>query len=136
MPVKFLSGSWEARAAAAAERRYRMRMKLKAALLMCLAAAAVYMGGEAYRSLRPSEKSRFPQEIYARYLAMADSAQYYLRSQEGYVAVYRKERDKTPLAVTDIELAALREGDRAMLQEGIPVVDRRELLQLLEDLGS
>ena len=113
-----------------------MGARLRAALLMCLAAAAVYMGGEAYRSLRPAEKSAVPQEIYARYLADAESAQYYLKDSAGFVAVYQQERDKSPVAVTDIELEGLRAADQAMLEAGIPVSDRRELLQLLEDLGS
>lgn len=113
-----------------------MSLKLRVMLLCALAAAAIYMGGEAYRSLRPPEEEHIPREVYARYLAMADSAQYYLRGSEGHVAVYRAEREKAPLAVTEIELSALREADRAMLEEGIPVPDRQELLLLLEDLGS
>ena len=113
-----------------------MRLKLRIVLLMCLAAAALYMGGEAYRSLRPATGSAIPQEIYARYAAGADMARFYLRDSGGYVAVYEQERDKTPLAVTDIELACLRSADQAMLEAGIPVLDRQELLKLLEDLGS
>lgn len=113
-----------------------MGLKLRIVLLMCLTAAAVYMGGEAYRSLQPVSRSQIPQEVYARYLAGADMARFYLRGSEGYVAIYEKERDKTPLAVTDIELQCLRSADRAMIESGIPVLDRQELLQLLEDLGS
>ena len=113
-----------------------MGFKLRLALLMCLAAAAIYMGGEAYRSLQPAGDDPIPKEVYARYQAMADSASFYLRASDGYVAVYEKARDKTPLAVTDIEIACLRRADRAMVEAGIPVADRKQLLELLEDLGS
>lgn len=113
-----------------------MRLKLRIALLMCLAAAAVYMGGEAWRSLRPASDSLLPEEVYERYLAGEDMARFYLRDSGGYVAVYERARDKTPMLVTDIELSCLRSADRAMVESGIPVLDRQELLQLLEDLGS
>ena len=113
-----------------------MGLRLKIALLMCAAAAAVYTGTEAYRSLQPARESLIPEEIYASYTARADTAQYFLRNDEGYVAVYQKERDKKPVSVTDIELDCLRGADRAMIEEGLPVSDRWELLQLLEDLGS
>lgn len=116
--------------------REKMGMRLRIALLMCAAAAAVYAGAEAYRSLRPPEESAVPEEIYARYEALADTAEYFLRDREGFVAVYEKGHKKTPLAVTDIELASLRKADSAMIEEGLPVADRWELLQLLEDLGS
>lgn len=38
--------------------------------------------------------------------------------------------------MTRIELKCLRAADRAMVEAGIPVLSRQELLQLLEDLGS
>ena len=38
--------------------------------------------------------------------------------------------------MTGIELSCLRNADRAMVQAGIPVLSRQELLLLLEDLGS
>ena len=59
-----------------------------------------------------------------------------LRGDAGYVAVYEKAKDREPVSVTGIELKCLREADRAMLEAGIPVINRRELLLLLEDLGS
>lgn len=38
--------------------------------------------------------------------------------------------------VTDIELSTLREADRRLVEAGIAVASREELLALLEDLGS
>ncbi|MBR1456112.1 MAG: hypothetical protein IJ594_02985 [Oscillospiraceae bacterium] len=108
----------------------------KMALLMCLTAAALFMGAEAYRSLRPVEQSELPEELYARYLAQADTAEHYLKGSGAYVAVYADAHGREPVTVTGIELDGLRSADRAMVEEGIPVADRKELLLLLEDLGS
>ena len=113
-----------------------MRLRLKVALLMCLMATALYTGAEAYRGLRPVRQSQLPEELYARFLARADGAEFYLRDNDGYVAVFAGAKDRQPVTVTGIELSCLRSADRAMVEEGIPVADRRELLLLLEDLGS
>ena len=113
-----------------------MGLRLRIALLMCAAAAAVFAGTEAYRSLRPEEKKIIPEEIYARYAAGAENAQFFLKNSDGYIAVYEKERDKKPMVITSIELSCLRSVDKAMIEAGLPVSDRWELLQLLEDLGS
>ena len=113
-----------------------VQMRLKLALLMCLAAAALYTGAEAWRGLRPVQTNELPEELYARFLAQADKAEFYIRDSEGYVAVYAGAREQQPVTVTGIELDALRSADRAMVEEGIPVTTRKELLLLLEDLGS
>ena len=54
---------------------------------------------------------------------------------DGYVAVYGGRGGGKPM-MTDIELSALASADRAMIELGIPVKNREELLLLLEDLGS
>ena len=113
-----------------------MRLKLRIALLLCLAAAAMYTGAEALRSLRPEQEDLLPKEIYSRFAARAESAEYFLKNSGDYVAVYERPRDRQPLSVTAIELDQLRQADRAMVEAGIPVGDRQELLLLLEDLGS
>ena len=113
-----------------------MGIKLRVSLLLCLMSAAILSSMEAYRILQPVGKSPLPEEIYARYTAKADSAQFYLKDCEGYVAVYGKAGDDTPMAVTAIETSCLRLADKAMVESGIPVSDRKELLLLLEDLGS
>ena len=48
----------------------------------------------------------------------------------------RQEQDRAPLQITAIETGALRQTDRDMLQGGISVGSREQLLLLLEDLGS
>lgn len=113
-----------------------MRLKLRVGLLLCLGAAAVLSGIGAAKSLRPVQKSNIPQEIYSGFSAKADSAQFFLKCCGEYVAVYEGAKDKKPVTVTRIELDCLRGADRAMLEAGIPVADRQELLLLLEDLGS
>lgn len=113
-----------------------MGLRLRMALLMGLAAAAVFLGAEAWRGLQPVRKNELPEELYARFAARADTAEFYLRGSGGYVAVFTDARDREPVTVTGIELTGLRSVDRAMVEEGIPVSDRRELLSLLEDLGS
>lgn len=113
-----------------------MKLKIKAAVLLCLAAAAVITGAKAYRTLKPAEKGVLPEEIYARFAAGEDSASFFIKSSGDYVAVYEDKRGKKPVAVTTIELECLRNADKAMVEAGIPVKDRRELLTLLEDLGS
>ena len=87
-------------------------MKVKIALLLCLMGAALFTGAEALRSLRRQPSAAFPEEVYASFARNADSAVYFLRREGDYVA------------------------DRAMVEAGLPVRSRLELLQLLEDLGS
>ena len=64
------------------------------------------------------------------------SSMYLLGEADGNVAVYARDDPKTPVTVTEIELATLRESDRALIADGLPVSSREELAQLLEDLGS
>ena len=114
----------------------KMAIRVKMALLMCLAALAAFFGAEAWRGLQPQVSEMLPQEIYARFTARADAAQYYLKNEGGYVAVYEGAKGRQPLRVTGIELSCLRRADRAMIEAGLPVTSHRELLLLLEDLGS
>ena len=113
-----------------------MSIRAKMALLLCLGATAIFTAAEAARSLQPDRSAQLPQEIYAHFAARAETAEFFLRGRDGYVAVFRRARDRQPLDTTGIELDSLRRADRAMVEEGIPVSNRRELLELLEDLGS
>lgn len=113
-----------------------MKLKIKLTLLALAAAAAAYTGAGAVRSLRPASRDVLPAEIYARYSAREESAEYFLKDCDGFVAVYKGAKGRAPETVTAIEIASLRGADRAMLEKGIPVADRQELLALLEDLGS
>ncbi len=113
-----------------------MRLRIRIALLLGLTLAAVYTGTQAARSLHPAVRDTLPAEIYARYSSREESAQYFLKNCDGFVAVYRGASGRTPETVTAIEVSLLRAADRAMLERGIPVADRQELLTLLEDFGS
>ena len=111
-----------------------MGLRLRIALLMCLAAGAAWSAVAAYESLKPAAVSQVPETVYAQYSA-AESAQYQLKACDGYVAVFNGRGGGRPM-MTDIELSALASGDRAMIELGLPVADREQLLLLLEDLGS
>lgn len=113
-----------------------MNVRLRAGALGLLAAAAVYASLGAAKSLRPAARDALPAEIYARYAGREESAQYFIKGCDGFVAVYKGTKGRAPEAVTTIELSSLRAADRAMIARGIPVSDRQELLELLEDLGS
>lgn len=112
-----------------------MGTRIKAAILLCLMTAAAYSVHGAYRSMHRSTQNALPEELSARF-ASNEQAQYFLRDKEGYVAVYRDKRSRDLLSVTAIETGFLRDTDRLLLNEGIPVKDAAELLGLLEDLGS
>ena len=113
-----------------------MKLRMRAALLALLGTAAVYTGLGAVKSLHPAVRDALPTEIYARYSAREEAAQFFLKSCDGFVAVYTASRSRAPESVTAIEVASLRSADRAMIERGITVADRQELLELLEDLGS
>lgn len=112
------------------------RMKIRAVVLLVLTALACYTAGEAYRTLLPRTRDQLPMQIYTAFTAEAEQAQYFLKNCGGVVAVYGDAAYKTDPALTSIPTAALRSADRAMLEKGIPVRGRTELLALLEDLGS
>ena len=61
---------------------------------------------------------------------------YVLGESDGNIAVYSSADPNEPVTVTNIELAQLREADRAEIRAGLIVGTESELLQLLEDLGS
>ena len=113
-----------------------LRLRVRAAFLVLLAMTAVKVGREAYDSIRPNAAAILPDGLYERFSLRADSAEYCLKSYDGYIAVYKMKQDRAPVSMTSIEICALRSADRAMLERGIPVDNDRQLLELLEDLGS
>lgn len=113
-----------------------MKLKIRAGFLMLLICAAAYAVSAAYATLQPKSHDELPMQIYSAFIEQADGAQFFLRSCGGYVAVYRDANFKTEPELTAIETTELRSADRAMLDRGIPVRGRSELLELLEDLGS
>ncbi len=113
-----------------------MRTRIRAFFLMCLMVAAAWTALGAYRSIRSPWDSELPGDLYRSLTSQAEQAKFYLRAQEGRIAVYPNRRGAAPEKITGIELSTLRAADRAMLLHGIPAADRQSLLQLLEDLGS
>lgn len=100
-----------------------MRTGIRMILCAALAAIAVTMAVFTLAGFTPDEGG-------------ADGAAYIIGVSGGNVAVYEGSDRKQPITVTDIELAQLREADRAKVSDGLPASSREELLQLLEDLGS
>ena len=111
-------------------------LKLKIVLLCLMLSGALYTGAQAIAKVNSLRKNSLPEEIYSVYESRSPAAEYYVKSADGYVTVYRDRKFEEALRVTEIESGSLREADKAMLEKGIPVRDRAELLQLLEDLGS
>lgn len=107
-----------------------MKRKTKLTVVTALSLCSVFCAGAAVSSVRGDLT---PAEIVS-YDGAA--AEYILRDYEGYVSVFDAANDRAPLQVTAIEVSALRQTDRDMLQGGISVGDREQLLLLLEDLGS
>ncbi len=103
-------------------------------LIIMLSAAAGFARG-AYKTLE-NRSASLPEGVYAQLLSDGKDAECYLGGSGGCIAVFADKGRRKMLRATDIELSALREGDRAMLGRGIPVRDEKALLQLLEDLGS
>ena len=61
---------------------------------------------------------------------------YVLGESGGNIAVYSSANPDEPVTVTNIELAGLREADRAEIRARLIVGTESELIQVLEDLGS
>ena len=104
-------------------------------LTVFMVTAAAVSALSAYSTLR-ARPSQMPDAVYAELVSSCGDPECYLGESGGYVAVFADRSRRKTLKITDIELAALRSGDRAMLERGIPVANERSLLSLLEDLGS
>ena len=111
-------------------------LKIKIIVLCLMLSGALYSLQQAISGVDSLKYNALPENIYSSYMDMEDKAEYYLKSNEGYVTVYEDREFKTGIRRTDIECNKLRRADRAMLEKGIPVRDRQQLLQLLEDLKS
>ena len=113
-----------------------MLRKIKSVFLLCLAACAAMSVNGAWHSIHRGQASAaLPSELTVRFAGREDAA-YILRDLGGFVAVYEGRKAREPAEATAIETASLRAADRRLLTDGIPASDSRELLGLLEDLGS
>lgn len=113
-----------------------MTGKTKALLLLLTAGVAVCTAVAAFKNIRHLQSRPVPAELYEQYESNRGEAVYYLRSIDGHLAVFGAGNARRPLQLTDIDIEALPGADRAMLEKGIPVASREELLKLLEDFGS
>ena len=111
-----------------------MKIGIRAGILSLMMILAGLSAWGAVSSVQRSD-DEVPAEVYAWYHAKSARAQFLLREENGYVAVYRSGQNR-PEQLTAIETDVLRRADRAMLNRGIPAESRSEVLQLLEDLGS
>ena len=62
--------------------------------------------------------------------------EYLVRDYEGYVAVWYPADAVIPAMVTEIRTEELPLTDRVELRDGIPAVDRDEVMRLLEDFAA
>lgn len=62
--------------------------------------------------------------------------EFVLRDFNGYVSVFAPGSDREPVQITAIRTGSLREADQKLLQGGLTVGSREQLLLLLEDLGG
>ena len=99
-----------------------MKLAVRMSICVLLAAAAVTMAAFTVADFRRANEER--------------AAGYILGESDGSVAVFAGGDLKTPVRVTEIEMATLRETDRALIADGYAVASREELLQILEDLGT
>lgn len=74
-------------------------------------------------------------ETVASVTEIRDSDAYLIKDFNGFVAVYYKDKE-TPALITDTPSLSLRVYDRELLDTGITVGSREELLRILEDLSS
>jgi hypothetical protein len=112
-----------------------MKLYVKGLLLAALASGAAAAAWKAVGGITGASAAREPQYAYEWSCSMDDAA-FVLRDYGGHVGVFASARAESPVTVTDIEVACLRQADQEMLRSGIAVADRDELLTLLEDLGS
>ncbi len=113
----------------------KLSFKTKLFITVCMTLTAAASSVWAIGSLQEASIAAAPRYNYS-WDVPEESAEYFLREHSGNIGVYRTRRDTEPIAVTDIELITLRVADKAMIEAGMPVRDRDELLMLLEDLGS
>lgn len=98
-----------------------MKSIIRAIVLLSLMVIAVVMAALTLADFRPE-----PQATGILVLGSFDER----------VAVFDSGDLRNPLQITEIDLNTLRSGDRALIEAGMTVASREELMLLLEDLGS
>ena len=64
------------------------------------------------------------------------SAQFVLRDYRGYVSVFSPGETREPVQITAIRTDSLRRADQRLLESGLTVGSREQLILLLEDFGD
>ncbi len=109
-----------------------MRLRYRIGACILLLATAALCASYTVADLRGTQRREVTQETPAPVTA---TERFTLCARNGCVAVLDPALGETAV-VTDIELATLREADRKLIEAGLPVASREQLLALLEDLGS
>ena len=63
-------------------------------------------------------------------------AEFVLRDYHGYVSVFAPDSGRQPVQITAIRTGSLRRADQQLLQNGLAVGSREQLIMLLEDLSG
>ena len=63
-------------------------------------------------------------------------AQFVLRDYRGYVSVFAPSRTREPVQITAIRTDSLRRADQRLLENGLTVGSREQLILLLEDFSG
>ncbi len=88
------------------------------------------------------EQKQEPEQVASAHLPIEaeepEETGYFVVEQDGKVCVFKVDADglKRFSHFIPVELDALKEGDRALFQEGLPLETKEELLSLVEDFSS
>lgn len=104
------------------------RFAVKATVTAVLAAFAIVCAA------RCADSFRRPEAVPVSYDGAA--ARFVLRDYRGYVSVFAPSSPTEPVQITDVRTDSLRRADRALLEGGLTVGSREQLLLLLEDFGG
>lgn len=110
-----------------------MSIKYRICACALLALTAIFCASFTIADLRSARSVALPAPAVMQ--TEPEKTGFTLCARDGCVAVVDPELGESAV-VTDIELATLRETDRQMIEAGLQVSSREELLSLLEDLGS
>lgn len=110
-----------------------MNIKYRIFACVLLAVTAAFCASYTIADVRGEEEA--PEQLHTVQTAQPAPEGYTLCARDGCVAVLDPDQGETAV-ITNIPLETLRETDRALIEAGLRVETREELLSLLEDLGS
>ena len=100
----------------------------KLIFLACIVSVALVMGSMAVSKIVAAGET-----TVENLSEIEEADEYLIKSHGGYVAVYYDSHGY-PAWIGDTPLSSLREYDRELLDKGLTVTSKQELLQILEDL--